>query len=105
MDKKTIEAFRHVDATYTTKAHMDHYLETAEKLQSDPEREKRESACICKWCFYMSSVGVDWTRPCIVCGVEMPLTRDKVCLMCAKEHHLCVKCGGDLDLRIKRRKW
>jgi hypothetical protein len=84
---------------------MERYLETADRIRNDPDKERRESEGFCRWCYYTSSVGVDWSFPCMVCEEEMLMTRNRVCADCAKEHRLCRRCGGDLDMRARRRKW
>ena len=95
---------KHINATYESVAHMDHYIETVDQMRTDPEKEQRERKKYCKWCYYMSFAGVDDTKPCMVCGVDV-YGRNKVCLKCAQEHRLCVRYGGDLDMRPRRRKW
>jgi hypothetical protein len=100
----SMQIHRHVGATGESMAHMERYLERADRMKTDPEKEKRESAHYCRWCYYTSFVGVDWTTPCMVCDEEV-FGRNKVCETCAVEHRLCRKCGGDLDMRARRRKW
>ena len=95
---------KHINATYESVAHMDHYIEAVDRLRTDPAKDKRETNMRCKWCYYMSFVGVDSTVPCMVCGTDV-YGRGKVCAKCAQEHKLCVRCGGDLDMRPRRRKW
>ena len=30
---------------------------------------------------------------------------DRLCMDCAKKHHLCKHCGGDISMRARRKDW
>lgn len=78
----------------------------------DRDAEKRIEARECRYCFYHTGGRLSgqaftaWT--CAVCGKEQPpwpnTGHPLVCTKCAKEHTLCVRCGGDFHMRTKRLK-
>jgi hypothetical protein len=77
---------------------------------SDGEKKKRLESVQCKFCFYMRTDRIGGasmtTRPCGICDDEMQFgstCTDKICKKCAKEYDLCKYCGGDLEMRIRRK--
>lgn len=85
-------------------------LKLAERLQTDPEKSKRLEDQLCLSCYYYNAIaGQAFTnRECGLCGEDQlygNTNTDALCKTCAKEHQLCKHCGGDLELRDKRRKF
>jgi hypothetical protein len=85
-------------------------IELARKLLDDTDRKARLAAQRCKSCFYFRSMGSAscTSQPCACCAKPEgygSTNTDVLCLACAKEHSLCKKCGGDLEMRELRRKW
>ncbi len=100
-----------VSATDRADSYMAEYIKTAQRLQDDPEREKRITTNQCRYCFYASGRigGAAMTsQPCSGCGTVQTFGNtnvDVLCPPCAKEHSLCCHCGGDREMRTLRRKW
>lgn len=88
------------------------HLNRAHAFNGDTERKQRliESCCKSCWYFMRPRIGgaAMTTWYCGMCAkraLDGSTATDRVCLACAKEHRLCTQCGGDLDMRVKRRKW
>jgi hypothetical protein len=97
-------------ATYTAKNRVDHVVDLAEKMTTDPDKGKRVKANVCRACYYSSAIGgaAITTRPCMCCAEDQTYgstNTDVLCLTCAKKHRLCKHCGGDIDIRVRRREW
>lgn len=85
-------------------------VKRAEKVANDTEKEARLNAQLCKACHYFERIGGQafTMRPCMSCGSEEKYSStvtDVLCKSCAKEGDLCKRCGGDLEMRVKRRIW
>lgn len=96
-------------ATGQSKHSMDHIVALADKLTTDPDKKNRLIKSECKPCYYINRVGgcVITHKECMICGIEVTSSSTDVsvlCVPCAKEHSLCSHCGGDLNLRVGRRK-
>lgn len=96
--------------TYRTKERMDGLIDLAHKLETDPERDQRLRECLCRMCYYGSRLGgaAIKSEPCMCCGAVQTYgstNTDALRLTCAQETELCKHCGGDRELRVKRRKW
>lgn len=80
-------------------------------FESDDKIDQRMKAMECRACFYLSSrIGgqafSEWT--CGVCASDQmhsSTATPRVCSDCAREHSLCTYCGGDLEMRERRRNW
>ena len=78
-------------------------IEFADRLRIDPERENREQAGLCRWCYYSFRLGGQaLTRvPCMCCGkmqvYSSSASADVLCADCARETDLCKHCGGDRE--------
>lgn len=90
---------------------LETFLERAAQAEFDLKQEAREEAGECRYCFYydgkMRSASVT-RRPCACCEVVLHSANtaiDMLCLTCADKHKLCVHCGADRELRVRRRKW
>ncbi len=96
--------------TERSKSTVEHFIETAKNMTTDPERKERMSRHECVACYYSSRFGGSavTTQPCMSCGKEElygNTNTDALCLDCAKKHGLCKHCGGDIKLRVRRKKW
>jgi len=87
-------------------------LELAKNFATDPDLKIRKSKnkFLCKVCYYGKRIaGAAMTTSfCGWCGKELlsgSTDTHKLCLECSREHSLCRHCGGDIDLRNKRRIW
>lgn len=99
------------EATMRKKDILETYLNRAAQAEFDLKNDEREAAGECRCCFYydgkMGSASVT-RRPCACCGVILHSANtsiDMLCLTCADKHKLCVHCGADRELRVRRRKW
>jgi len=97
-------------ASHYSGEHVKVAIELAKKLEADPDKKKRLQAQECKSCFYvLGKLGCAamTSRECSCCGKDMMFgstCTDALCLDCAKKHGLCKHCGGDIDMK-QRRKW
>lgn len=85
-------------------------VKRAEKVANDSEKDSRLNAQLCKACHYFDRIGGQafTMRPCMSCGSEEQYgstATDVLCMPCAKDGDLCKRCGGDLEMRAKRRIW
>jgi hypothetical protein len=108
---KRLDVVAMTSATHRAANVADDFIQRATRLQDDPEREKRISACLCRVCYYVSGrIGgaAMTTQPCAGCGEDQHYSStatDNLCVSCAREHNLCKRCGGDREMRTLRRKW
>ncbi len=78
---------------------------------TDPlAKERRNHAGECKKCFYIYPARIGGSamtmEPCGVCGKEVwygNTSTDRLCMTCALEHKLCKHCGGDVEMRPRRK--
>ena len=82
----------------------------AKALGYDARKNERLKRHECKACFYASRIGgaAMTTRPCMSCGSEEmygSTATDVLCMDCATKHGLCKHCGGDLEMRTRRKDW
>lgn len=100
-----------VRATNNSLCYAEAALKTAENIRLDPNKAERIAKSQCKSCFYVLGRigGAAMTQqPCACCGENQTYgstNTDNLCLECAKKHQLCKHCGGDINLRAKRRNW
>ena len=97
-------------ATEQAKRRVKEWIELAEEASKDTRKALRLEICECKACFYSSRIGgnVITTRACAICGRDRTYessATDVLCLGCATENKLCAHCGGDLEMRVRRKDW
>ncbi len=90
--------------TTCTKDFLTRAVIYAQTIQKDPEKEDRLRHQQCRFCHYTPTL----VRPasasynCRICEIEL-LHGDRnvphLCMRCAIEHHLCIHCGAELDVR------
>jgi len=86
------------------------YVIRCESFVSDSKREERLEKQCCRSCFYMRSrVGgtVMTSRICggIDCSEVVRSSNtcvDELCRECGIKYDLCVRCGGDMEDRVRR---
>ncbi len=99
-----------VYATERAKSRIKSIIERYEHVIKDPKKAERIVACECVSCFYSDGIGgaAITNRPCMSCGVNQlygSTYTDVLCLDCANTHSLCKHCGGDLEMRVRRKEW
>ena len=99
-----------IGATEQAKARVKGWTDLAEVVASDARKIKRLKRHECKACFYSSRMGgaAMTTRPCMSCGSDEmygSTATDVLCMECAAKHELCKHCGGDLEMRTRRKDW
>jgi hypothetical protein len=97
-------------ANYLARKRVQNALAMAEKLTTDPDKEKRLKAQRCLSCFYFVAIaGQAFTDANCAC-CDKPETysntnTDLLCLDCACTSNLCKHCGADIDLSAERKHW
>ncbi len=97
--------------TEWAKTNVKSITELATKLINDPERGARLKKGLCISCYYSSHTVAGQaitSRACMSCGKTQTYSStatDALCHPCAVDHDLCKKCGGDVYLRTRRKKW
>lgn len=99
-----------VGATERSKATRQRIIDHARSLEDDPDRAERRKVSQCVNCYYGSRIGGQafTNRDCMSCGAEQTYSStatDVLCMPCAHKHQLCKRCGGDVELRARRRDW
>lgn len=100
-----------VCATERAKSAVNTWISLASRVIDDDEKSERLERNLCKACHYAPyRVGGACivTRPCMCCGkVETyPSTNtDVLCAECAVAGELCKHCGGDINMRVRRKEW
>ncbi len=90
--------------TAWNQAYLDHHTKVVEDKQKKGRQEKQE----CRICFYGMKAGgsVSTSALCGLCDKEMRFGStcvDVLCKECAKEHRLCHHCGGDVEMKDRRK--
>ena len=85
-------------------------LRVADKLRQDKDAKARRARFLCKACHYMPRIGgAAMTKSsCSICGQDIvtgSTVTNLLCQSCAEKHSLCCRCGADLELRPRRRKF
>jgi len=112
LNQYTLSARDAESATVISKGLAERCVQNAVNFQADSQRIKRKKYSECKACFYfcrhkMAGAACS-SRPCGLCGksVDSGSTDvSRLCLDCGHKHKLCVVCGGDIELKVYRRKW
>jgi hypothetical protein len=101
-----------VHKTSYAKSAYDDLIKRARDAENDTERDKRLEKHECKCCFYVFRGRIGGAamteQNCALCHEPQmygSTNTDVVCMACAKESHICKHCGGDLDMRERRRFW
>lgn len=98
-------------ATHLSQTHAEETLKKAMQYLQDLDKKKRLESAHCKHCYYIYNTRIGGaamtSKACGVCARDMlfgSTATDPLCLDCGKTHELCIQCGGDLHMRV-RRKW
>ena len=85
------------------------YLKRCEDTLNDVNKKERIEKQECIYCFYLDSrVGGSCmtTSYCGICNKTLHsgnTNTDALCIDCAKKHKLCKHCGGDINLKSRRK--
>lgn len=100
---------RIIRATEDAKERANHYNDMVNKFNTDIYRKERLYLHICKSCYYLTfHIGGAMTtnRKCDICS-EVQTYRstytDVLCKACAIKYKLCKHCGGDIEMKIRRK--
>lgn len=80
-----------------------------ELMDNDLDREKRHAESECHYCYVPYGAGRQGNSSGSLCGLCGGRTSspspcaDVLCLDCAKANNLCKHCGGDVDMKRRRR--
>jgi hypothetical protein len=94
--------------------HAREYVRELGRLLRDIEGDRRRNERVlrheCRACFYPPRIGGGAMTECdcMCCGqtqVYCSTAADQLCMRCAVQHSLCKRCGGDLDMRLRRKDW
>jgi hypothetical protein len=106
------DAYNITFQTSMSRRHAEELVEAVRGYEADDKKEERFAAVECKRCFYLYRGrvgGCAMTRwSCGVCGKKSMHGSTAVpciCKDCGTKHKLCTYCGGDLDMRERRRKF
>lgn len=96
--------------TERAKDYVRRVIDAAKEIETDARRKERIEAHECKACFYGSRIGGSamTSQPCMSCGEAQmygSTNTDALCMTCATAHVLCKHCGGDLEMRTRRKDW
>ena len=99
-----------VGATERAARQVQAWADHAASVQADNRKEERLAQMECKACFYAERMGgASMTyRACMCCGSRElygSTNTDVLCAPCASAGKLCKHCGGDLQMRSRRRTW
>lgn len=97
--------------TYLGRVHRDHVLGRADQFRADPQKKERLEASECVVCFTGYGSGraggaMCTTVLCCFCEKEIHFGStciDIACVDCAKKHGICKHCGGDVNLKHRRK--
>ena len=99
-----------IGATERAQQRVKAWIDHAAEVQADARKAERMARLECKACFYSSRLGGQaiTTRPCMSCGsreVYGSTNTDVLCAPCATAGDLCKHCGGDREMRARRKAW
>ena len=75
---------------------------------NDEDKAARILAQECQGCFYLRKAGgaMMTSRQCGLCDTEVHSCNtciDRLCTDCARKNRLCKHCGGDIDMKQRRK--
>lgn len=95
--------------SYSNKERMDFSVARAMNYLTDPDKQKRLKEGYCPCCYYSGGkmagqAFTQWNcRACLKTQPEWPNTATPlVCKKCSEKHKICVECGADIFLRVRR---
>lgn len=110
LPKRKIDKCFFVNQTGRSKGKVEKQIERANNMANDTRRDERIESCECVACFYTPECGGSAmsNRECGLCGRPIysgSTNVDVICKQCAQENRLCKHCGGDIDMKVRRKNW
>lgn len=99
------------NATFRTNERAEFLVKAVHAFENEgaSERQLRLSKNLCGYCYFLRGPRIAgqafWDWKCRVCGKPDTHPNTGVpcfCADCAKEHGLCVECGGSVHMKRKR---
>jgi hypothetical protein len=99
-----------IGATERAQQRVKTWIDHAAEVQADARKTERLARLECKACFYSGRLGGQaiTARPCMSCTsreVYGSTNTDVLCAACATAGDLCKHCGGDREMRTRRKAW
>lgn len=99
-----------ISASERAKSCVQSWIDLALEVSTDSRSKERGEAQECKACFYASRIGgaAVTSRACMRCHQKQhygSTSTDVLCKTCARDGMLCKHCGGDMEMRARRRNW
>ena len=101
-----------IAATERARGYERSVLKRAEEMKTDPRKVERLKRCECRACYYLNGSRIGGAamtdRPCMCCGKVQHYSStatDVLCMSCAEKHKLCKRCGGDVEMKVRRKGW
>lgn len=112
MPYRALEAHDMQYKTADAKLYAEQRLQEVSDFESDARKAERERAGECRACYYLNGArwgGASMTAwSCGLCGdnnIHGSTNTPRVCKECSDKHIICAQCGGDREMRERRRKW
>ena len=107
---KKMDVYTMVSASERALSYVNEILNTAKEIDRDEKKDERLAKQECKACFYMQRLGgaAMTSQPCMSCHEDQmysSTSTDALCKPCAKSAELCKHCGGDINMRTRRKVW
>ena len=109
-NRKKIDRYAYEWETGTAKAKEESIRARLEAFDSDNDKPGRMRKHECKACYYLASpriAGQAFTqRQCGHCDEIVTHANTAcpvVCEKCARDHGLCRSCGGDINMKVRRK--
>jgi hypothetical protein len=99
-----------ISATERAQRRIKEWEEFSTAVLTDGRKEERLARLECKACFYPGRIGgaAMTYRPCMSCSSRElygSTNTDVLCAPCATAGDLCKHCGGDREMRARRKNW
>jgi hypothetical protein len=97
-------------ATNQAKYHADGVIKRARDFEQDEDKKARLKLGLCRTCYYINTgmfAGAAMTdAECGICKSIMHFgstSVDAICKSCSEDNGICKKCGGDIELKVRRK--
>ena len=110
MSEQRFSKYTIYNQTHRAKDYCKHILERADNIRADPRKEDRLKKAECPVCYYVDSrIGgaAITSKPCQICGKGLTFGNtcvDYLCEDCAKKYGLCKHCGGDIEMKDRKKR-